>query len=967
MFHTMFRVISDLIVIDRMFSSEQELKVLKDYIEESLQKGHIRPSSSPCGAPVLFVKKKDGSLRLCVDYRSLNAITIKDRYPLPLIDTLLDRLKNAKIFTALDLRGAYNLVRVKEGDEWKTAFRTRYGHYEYLVMPFGLSNAPAVFQRLMNDLFRDFTDKFVVIYLDDILIYSDNLAEHVHHVRRVLEILLKNNLYCKFSKCEFHVKQVQFLGYIVSSDGLSMDSNKIKTILDWERPNNVTEVQSFLGFANYYRRFIRNFAKIAKPLNTLTKKNQSFIWSDEAQQSFEELKYRFVNAPILIYARLSDPFIVETDASNFAIGCVLSQHSTDGLLHPIAFYSRKLNSTESNWPIHDKELFAIITAFRQWRHYLLSAEHIVMVYTDHRNLQYFMTKNLVNERQRRWALELCDFNFLINYRPGSQMGKADALSRQSAYMNDKDDKIKEIQLLDSKFIGDFSLKPNNREILICALSVIPRQQLLKVIAKHTYTSDLWSSIIFNYDSVLHRDYDVRSGLIYYKDKIFVPDVNECKLMIVQLAHDDPISGHLGINRTIELVSREFYFPGYKEFIKEFINSCETCARCKPKRHLPYGLLKPLEIPSKPWVSLSMDFVGPLPSSNNFDMILVIVDRLTKMAIFIPTKSTINANDLCKLFRDHVIRLHGFPDSIVSDRGTLFTSEFWLSFTSSLGIELLLSTAYHQQTNGQSERVIQWLKEYLRMFINYRQNDWFDFLSLSEFAYNNALHSSTGISPFKANYGYDFSLNAIPNISQRGSSALKAGEIVKDIHIVHEKLIKFLKKAQDIQKKNADKLRKQMPDFKVGSKVWLKTSNLVSDRSSKSLDYKYIGPFEILKQVNDLSFKLKLPSRMKIHDEFHVLLLEPYVENQIPDRHVPPPPPIIVRENNNSHKEYEVEIILDKRKRYNKIEYLIHWKGYGVQDRTWEPIDNLSHCQDLIDLFENEKGQKLSSKRKRIKR
>ena len=407
----------------------------------------------------------------------------------------------------------------------------------------------------------------------------------------------------------------------------------------------------------------------------------------------------------------------------------------------------------------------------------------------------------------------------------------------------------------------------------------------------------------------------------------------------------------------------------KKFIEHYIKSCDICSRSKPRRHLPYGLLKPLPIPSSPWLSLSMDFIGPLPNSSTYDIILVVVDRLTKMAIFIPTVSTLKAEGLVNLFRDHVIRLHGFPESIVSDRGVLFTSKFWSTFTELTGIKLLLSTAYHQQTNGQSERIVQWLKEYLRMFINYKQDNWNEYLSLAEFSYNNAKHSSTGISPFKANYGYDFSLNAVPSISQRGSSASKAGEIVKNIHDVHKKLKTFIQKAQESNKKFADKLRKQTPDFKIGSKVWLKTTNLVSDRSSKSLDYKYIGPFEIIKQVNDLSFKLKLPSHMKVHDEFHVSLLELYVENQIPDRHVSPPPPIIVREKNTEYKEYVVEKLLNKRIKNGNIEYFVHWLDYGIEDRTWEPIENLDKCKELIDeyekMYDSNKGKK--SKRLRTKK
>ena len=342
------------------------MEALKSYIDENLSKGFIRPSSSPCGAPVLFVPKKGGKLRLCVDYRALNAVTKKDRYPLPLIDNMLDRLKAASIYTKLDLKGAYNLTRVKHGDEWKTAFRSRYGHFEYLVMPFGLTNAPAVFQRLMNEIFQKHLDIFVVVYLDDILIYSESLEQHVEHVKIVLQILRENKLYCEYSKCIFHTTETEFLGYVISTAGLKMAQSKVESVLNWEPPKSKIGVMSFLGFANYYRRFIHNYAKIAGPLHATTCKDGIFKWTAEAQSSFEALKHAFVKAPVLKYVDFKKPFIVETDSSNFAIGCVLSQ-TFDNVQHPVAYYSKKLSGCETRWEIHDKELFGIITALRVWR------------------------------------------------------------------------------------------------------------------------------------------------------------------------------------------------------------------------------------------------------------------------------------------------------------------------------------------------------------------------------------------------------------------------------------------------------------------------------------------------------------------------------------------------------------------------------------------------------------------------
>jgi hypothetical protein len=306
---------------------------------------------------------------MCVDYRGLNKVTKKNLYPLALISGLLEQLGSAKIFTKNDFRGTYNLIRVKEGDEWKTTFRTRYGHFEYSVMPFSLTNVSAVFQHMINNIFHEYLDHFVVIYLDDILIYSKNEEEHKHHVRLVLEKLRERGLYAKQEKCLFYQSMVKFLGYIVSSDGIFMDGKKIQTIVNWIAPSSVWDVQCFLGFANFYRIFIKDYSKIAAPLTRLTVKNK-FVWDEKAKEAFETFKKAFTSAPILIHADSSKPFFLEADASDFALGVVLSRYDEDRRLHLIAYCSRKFSAAKINYEIHDKELLTIIDAFEEWRHLL---------------------------------------------------------------------------------------------------------------------------------------------------------------------------------------------------------------------------------------------------------------------------------------------------------------------------------------------------------------------------------------------------------------------------------------------------------------------------------------------------------------------------------------------------------------------------------------------------------------------
>jgi hypothetical protein len=326
-----------------------------------------------------------------VDYRALNAITIKDRHPLPLISELLDRVRRARLFTKIDLRNAYQLVRIAPGEEWKTAFRTRYGHFEYLVMPFGLTNAPATFQRFMNDTLREYLDDFCVVYLDDILIFSPNEETHMQHVRQVLDKLRQAGLYAKAEKCEFHKESIEFLGYIISPQGVSMAPSKVSSILHWPAPQTLRHVQQFLGFANFYRRFIKDYAKVITPLTALTRKQSPFRWTPAAQTTFELLKQAFVSAPILAHFNPDRDIIIEADASDYAIGCILSQPDTRGILHPVAYYSRKLQPAEINYTIHDKELLAIVQAFKHWRAYLEGAPTTIKVYSDHKNLLYFRT------------------------------------------------------------------------------------------------------------------------------------------------------------------------------------------------------------------------------------------------------------------------------------------------------------------------------------------------------------------------------------------------------------------------------------------------------------------------------------------------------------------------------------------------------------------------------------------------
>jgi hypothetical protein len=539
--------------------SEVELKALDEYLKDNLAKGFIRPSSSPAGAPILFVKKSDGTLRLCVDYRGINKITIKNRYPLPLIQENLDRLKHAKYFSKVDLRGAYNLIRIAAGEEWKTAFRTRYGLFEYLVMPFGLTNAPASFQQLMNEVLREFLDVSVIVYLDDILIFSETRERHILDVKAVLEKLRQNRLWAKAEKCRFFQSSVDFLGYIVSTDGVSMDPAKVNTILEWQPPKSVKDIQIFLGFANFYRRFIKNYSKITAPLTKLLRKESKFTWNDAAQDSFDSLKKSFTTAPILTHFDPERNIVLETDASDFALAGIISHPAGHGRLQPIAFYSRKFNDAELNYEIYDKELLAIIACLKEWRAYCEGSRHKVTIYSDHKNLEYFNTSKVLTRRQARWMEFLSHIDFEIIYRKGSLMAKPDALTRRSELQGGS--KASEAAPKALLKPGQFKITSDTSEPPPSSFALAPLQDNSEQ-PPSPYTT-LASKILElqPQDPVLKeilpllRDPDTpqtqdqlkmtkgfnlfEDDLLYFNNKIYVPDNHQLKLDILQQTHDSP--------------------------------------------------------------------------------------------------------------------------------------------------------------------------------------------------------------------------------------------------------------------------------------------------------------------------------------------------------------------------------------------------------------------------------------------
>ncbi|KAJ1037841.1 hypothetical protein NDA10_005768 [Ustilago hordei] len=882
----------------------KEMSELRRYLEENLEKGFIRPSKSPARSPVLFVPKKDGGLRLCVDYRGLNEITVKNRAPLPLIEEQLFLLRKARIYTKLDLRAAYNLIRIAKGDEWKTAFGTQLGLYEYLVMPFGLANAPAHFQSFINDIFRDIIGVYVVVYLDDFLIFSDTEEVHVKHVTEVLTRLRSNRLFAKLSKCEFHTKTVEFLGYIIKPTGIEMDPEKVRTVKEWPMPESIHDIQRFLGFANFYRRFIAHFARIAKPLTALVKPIERFKkleLPEEAQQAFHKLIQAFTSAGVLQHFDYHLPTRLETDASDFAIAGVLKQEH-EGRWHPVAFYSRKMSSAEKNYEIHDKELLAV-------------------------------------------------------YRPGDKGGEPDALTRRTDMQpagEEQDHNVRQLlpprvfketadhdSLLVAPMISMESIASKGLKDLVKIFQPLD-QELQEIHRKKPFElkDDLW------YSGGSAKEVDGQSL-----------SVEHLRFMVMTQCHDGITAGHVGRDATIKAAQRHYWWPNMTAWIADYVASCPVCARYKAPRHRPYGLLQPLATPDRPWGSISLDFIEGLPpskkyDSKTYDSILVIVDRLTKFAILAPTHKTVTAKQTAVLLYGHMVRLFGYPDHMVSDRGRQFISGAWKAFAEQMGVKHSLSTAYHPQTDGQTERVNQVIEQYLRMYCNYEQNDWANLLDTAAFVYNNTVHNSIGVSPFFACYGWN--PKAHPDIPQRlGVNDPGRFEYLMD----GKERCKYLQEQiREAQRRSVNQYNRKHKDieFKVGDMVYINRRNWKTRRPTPKLDTRFAGPYPVQERVGRRAYRITLPANLRVHDVFHVSMLEPARTSSLPQRAEQPTIPSLPDED----LDFEVEALIDKRSHNGTTEYKVLWRGYSEEAASWEPVENLN-CPDLIQEYEVSEGGRVS--------
>lgn len=888
--------------------SERHLKSLAKELTKLQEAGLIRPSRSEWAAPVFFVPKDANEDRMIIDLRQLNELTETNNSSLPYVKELFARLGKSVIFSKIDLTSGYHQLRLRESDIPLTGFITPLGHFEWLVTPFGEKNSPASFAQMMSQLvLPDILHTFVLVFQDDILIASESDEDHVAHVQQVLSRLSDHQLWIKPSKCLWAVRDVDFLGHHIraTETGTVIEpcQSKVDAVVGWPVPTSRSELGAFLGLANYYRNFINGFSAMSAKLTALTAPRTVFQWSSEHQQSFDALKSAMSSSPALLAPDDSKPFVLHCDASTFAIGAVLSQHDSSGTLRPVGFYSSKLTDTQLRWDVYEREIFSVVAALQHWFFHLKATVVPIQIYTDHQSLEELAVQ-LLRPKMARWLTILSEYRYRVTWIPAEQNAAADALSRRHDH-DDGSDHRKLTQTLvaqQAHFESGNSLGPgdplsvaqllNNRpksisrsseniqlgaqneaqsSATLAGVSVSAAPDTLFDQVRMSYHTDPEARELLN-DPAKHG-YRLLDGLLMrHGDKgVFVPDsATALRHVIIEECHSVPLAGHVGAAKTLARLRHVFYWPGASRDVADQVASCMDCQKNKSSNKLPAGLLRPLPIVNKGDM-ITLDFVGPLPrSKRQMDYILVIVDKLSKRAYYEACRSTITAKQAAQIVFRRVVREQGLPSVIVSDRDSRFTSNVWRELWSACGTKLALSTAYHQQTDGQSERQVRTLEESLRSYVNSRGTDWDERLPHVEFAHNTAVHASTGFAPLQLHSGViarvPFSLGHARQQNKPHSAYQLVAQMETDI--VHAQA--ELKLAQARQKLAYDRRHRDVV-YVPGDHVMLSTTDRLPTIAGKKVFLpKWDGPYKVLEVASDgLNVTLELPQTLRIHPVFHV--------------------------------------------------------------------------------------------------
>ena len=933
--------------------SETELKSLKATLTDLLERGFIRPSTSSFGAAILFAKKADGSLRLCIDYRGLNGITKKMQGPLPMISEMRNRLAGAKFFSKLDLKDGYHNILIKREDIHKTAFKCRYGHFEYMVVPFGLANAPAVFSNLMNRVLQLVLDVCCISYMDDILIYSATREQHEKDVQEVLSLLAQEKLYLKASKCEFFRDEVVFCGNTINSDGIRPTASKILAMQARPTIRSPHDIQVYMGTMVWFKDFIPDFSSLTEPLTRLLVQNSRWDWGQEQEEAISMLIHLVTEAPILKFFDPSKETFVYSDASNFAIGGWLGQKHGDRI-HPVCYWSRKMTSAERGYAIYDKELLALVSMVNKHSHLLRGVPFTCN--TDHRALESLQTQVKLKGRQVRWIQMLQEYDFKILYQPANKMRVADWLTRNPT-----------LHTLCTKCSGPLELKAVTQSD---ASSFI--EEVKEGYKSDTFAQKLkaWQSnpqLLDRTTSALFHRFSQSQGLWYYNDskivrdfpifrvRLYVPDSRPLRTALLQRYHESLAAGHQAAEKTTRQIEKLYYWPGMRTEIKTYTASCETCQRQQESNHSKYGFLHPLPIPEDRGVDLSMDWFFPGESIDGFDAVMVIICRLTKLLVLVPCHKTDTAEKSAQHFIKHWFsRGYGLPKTITTDRDSKFTSGFWVAFGKQVGVQTNYATPRHQQSNGQAEIQVRIVKKVLRKYADYNATNWSQLIHLVEFSLNNAVNTSTGYSPFYLFFGFEPRVFPEEYLVRQSKQTSNLSATIGSVLASAKEHI-TASQAEMVVRYNRN--RKEAPRFPTGSSVWVKAEGIswpAGVQRPKPLADSMLGPFRISKGNEaewpkvGLNVDVELPpSLSKVHPTFHVEKLEPFYSNDnqaFPGR-AQQPPATVVRDGKWVA---EVEKILDHRYHKNQLQYLLKFVGYPFSEAEWHSyqVDDPSWEEDL---------------------
>ena len=925
---------------------EHKLTAMKTQVTDLAKNRWIEPSNSPWGAPILFVPKKNGELRMCVDFRDLNAVTVDDSFPLPRIEVMLHRASKARIFSKLDLASGFHQIEVEPDSRPLTAFRLPEAVegsslWQWKVMPFGLRNAPPTFQRAMSVTLAGL-DHCAVVYIDDILIFSQNEEEHVRHLDQVFTALGNERYHMRLPKCEFMKEEVEFLGHRLSKEGISTQADKVKAVRDWATPFHTRkQVKSFLGVAVWYRIFIPRFSSLAAPLFELTSVKRRFQWNEACESAVTAIKDALTSAPVLARWDPALPTRIITDASKVGVGAALEQQHQDQW-RPVAFWSRKLKDAETRYSATDLEWMAVVIPVTRVWHWMLEGVPF-KVLSDHKALGTKLHKGNhdppLNDRQSRWVESLAPFSFDFEWIPGQDNTVADALSRYPVQVN-------------SATVIHALLAGLEHRLKLAARADMDYSRL-RSRAQHTDSSyRLWRDLVVD-----------------AQDRIMVPADSEIRTLLIAEAHDSPMAGHFGMDRTMELLQRHWSWKGMQRDVREYVKSCTSCQRIKHSTSKPAGVLHPI-VAKYPWHIVTLDFVSGLPPATNSQLsqVLVIVDKFSKYTILEPCPSTMTALDTAKAFIRRVIANFGLPKVVISDRGPQFSAAVWKAILEGMGAKVALATSHHPQTDGQTERAIQTLLRIVRSFAVDQAADWQEMLPLFQFAINNAASSASRLSPFQILFGVSplaptsvitVASDEAPGQTDLGLSGT-AAEWARRWWKARRRLRQFvsqrLEASASLMKRRYDKGRRPL-DLQPGDLVLLSVKSHNAFHHAKKMALKYTGPYVVKSRPHQNAYELDgLPAEV------------PSVQNVSFLRYFLPSPPRFASRPASTqgelpvqvgdHVEWEVDAILGHRERGNALQYLVKWMGHP--QTSWLYPRQLRHCAEMLNEYQSQQGLAMDS-------